>query len=226
MKNWLKRVVDILTDMDLNDDLKLRVASKLIDKSVVTWWDNINLKSNIPVTWDLFVQEFNEQYYIHFPRDQKREEFFRFKQFRRSVTKYEIELRELAEFFLELANSKEYLCSKFKEGLSLEIREKISITRSQSYKEVFQLALKAKKLTSERMSRNNFQKRKGFGFVPGQSSKKSRSFDFSRNSSGSRSGSISSAQSFWSLQLLKLGTSLSSSTFSGKTMTKRCQNCR
>ena len=36
-KNWLKRVFDTLTDMELNDELKLRVATRLIDKSTATW---------------------------------------------------------------------------------------------------------------------------------------------------------------------------------------------
>ena len=40
------------------------------------------------------------------------------------------------------------------------------VSGGQSYK-VVQLALRAKKLTSERMSRGKFQKRKGFGFVSG-----------------------------------------------------------
>ena len=62
------------------------------------------------------------------------------------------ELRELDEFVPELANSEDYLCSKFKKGLSLEIRENMSILSSQSYKEVVQLAIRAEKLTSERMS--------------------------------------------------------------------------
>ena len=39
----------------------------------------------------------------------------------------EIELRELLKFVPELDNSKEYLCSKFEDGLSLKIREKMSI---------------------------------------------------------------------------------------------------
>ena len=74
-------------------------------------------------------------------------------------------MRELAEFVPELANSKEYLCSKFEEGLTLEIREKMFVSSGQSYKEVVQLALRAEKLTSERLSRENFQKRKGFDFM-------------------------------------------------------------
>ena len=38
MKNWLKRVSNTLTDMKLDDELKLRVATRLIDKSIATWW--------------------------------------------------------------------------------------------------------------------------------------------------------------------------------------------
>ena len=58
--------------MELDDELKLRVATRLIDKNATTWWDNLKLRSTAPVIWDLFVQEFNEQYYTHFHRDQKR----------------------------------------------------------------------------------------------------------------------------------------------------------
>ena len=50
------------------------------------------------------------------------------------MTVYETKLRELSKFILELANSKEYLCFKFEEGLTLDIREKMSITRTQSIK--------------------------------------------------------------------------------------------
>ena len=55
---------------------------------------------------------------------------FKLKQFGRSVTNYEIELRKPAKFVPELANFKEYLCSKFEEGLTLEIQKKMSIIRS------------------------------------------------------------------------------------------------
>ena len=78
-RNWLKRVSDTLTDMELEDDLKLRVATRLIDESVATLWDNLKLRSNTQVTWDMFVQEFNEQFYTRFHRNQKRKEFFRLK---------------------------------------------------------------------------------------------------------------------------------------------------
>ena len=43
-RNWLKRVSDTLNDMELDDDLKLKVATRLIDKSAATWWDNLKLQ--------------------------------------------------------------------------------------------------------------------------------------------------------------------------------------
>ena len=54
-KNWLKRVFDTLTYMELDDDLKLRVVTRLIDKSAGTWWDNLKLLATTLVTWDMFV---------------------------------------------------------------------------------------------------------------------------------------------------------------------------
>ena len=42
-RNWLKKVSNTLIDMELNDELKLRVATRLIDKSAATWWDNLKL---------------------------------------------------------------------------------------------------------------------------------------------------------------------------------------
>ena len=43
------------------------------------------------------------------------------------MTKYETELKESSKNFLKLPNFEEYLGSKFEEGLSLKIKEKMSI---------------------------------------------------------------------------------------------------
>ena len=72
------------------------------------------------------------------------------------MIEYETKLKNLLKFIPELANSDEYLCFKFEEGLSLEIGKKMSIIGTQSYKEVVQLALKVEKLTDGRMSYSSF----------------------------------------------------------------------
>ena len=129
-KNWLKKISDTMIDMELEDNLKLKVATRLMVKSATTWWDNLKLRTSIPIIWELFVREFNDQYYTHFHLDQKRQEFFRLRQLGKSITEYEIELRELAKFVPEVASFEEYLCSKFEKGLNLEIREKMFVFNS------------------------------------------------------------------------------------------------
>ena len=131
------------------------------------------------------------------------------------MTEYETELRELTEFVLKVACSEEYLYSKFEEGLNLEIRKKMSVFESQNYKEVVQLALRAKKLANEKVAKGKFQKRKGFGFMFGQSSNKSISSKSSGNSSGSSAESVSSPQAFRSPQPFRLGTSPPSTASQG-----------
>ena len=67
-------------------------------------------------------------------------------------------MRELAEFVPELANSKEYLCSKFEDALTLEIQEKMSVSGGQSYKEIVQLALRAKSYLVKKCLKESFKK--------------------------------------------------------------------
>ena len=75
-RNWLKKIFSTLTDMELDNELKLKVATRLIDKNATTWWDNLRLRTPTSITWSLFIQEFNEQFYTRFHRDQKKQEFF------------------------------------------------------------------------------------------------------------------------------------------------------
>ena len=83
----------------------------------------------------------------------------------------------------------------------------MSVFGNQNYKQIVQLALRAEKLTNERVAKRKFQKRKGFGFMFGQSLKKNRSFESSSNSSGSGVESVSSSQTFRSPQPSRLGMS-------------------
>ena len=101
----------------------------------------------------------------------------------------------------------------------------MSISGSLNYKEVIQLALRAEKLTRERRSQGNFKK-KGFGFTPGQLSKKSQSSDSTKNSSDSGTDSVSSPQFIRTPQPSKLGTSSQGSVSRGRVMSERCPHCR
>ena len=50
-KNWMKKIIDTMVGMELEDNLKLKVAMKLMDKSAATWWENLKLRTTVPITW-------------------------------------------------------------------------------------------------------------------------------------------------------------------------------
>ena len=78
-----------------------------------------------------------------------------------------------------------------------------------------QLALRTKKLANEKGTKGKFQKRKGFGFTSGQSSKKSKSSESSENSLRSGAESVSSPQTIRSPQPSRLGTTPPSTASGG-----------
>ena len=49
-KNWIKKISDTMVDMELEDTLKLRVATRLLDQSADTWWKNLKLHTFVPIT--------------------------------------------------------------------------------------------------------------------------------------------------------------------------------
>ena len=61
-KNWLKKICDTLTNIELDDSLKLKMATRLMDRSAATWWDNLKLRTSTSIACESFVQEFNDQF--------------------------------------------------------------------------------------------------------------------------------------------------------------------
>ena len=49
-KNWMKKIIDTMINMELEDNLKLKVAIRLMDKNAATWWENFKLRTTVPIT--------------------------------------------------------------------------------------------------------------------------------------------------------------------------------
>ncbi|KAH7691842.1 Retroviral ribonuclease H protein [Dioscorea alata] len=160
-KEWLKRVIATFDDMVLDEVLRLKVATRLLEGIARVWWESLRGRSHVALTWPDFQNEFDEEYYTRFHRDQKRQEFMQLSQGSRSVTEYETELKDLANFVPELVGSEKILCSKFEAGLNLSVRERMAVAGNQSFNEIVQLALRAEKLVLEgRRVRESISKRK------------------------------------------------------------------
>lgn len=220
-KEWLKRVLTTFEDMGIEDDLKLKVAVRLLQSRASTWWETLKGRSDDPLTWSDFLREFDEEYYTRFHRDQKRQQYMRLIQGSKTVAEYETELKDLANFVPEIVGSEEALCSKFEEGLNLSVREKMAITGTQSFKEVVQLALRAEKLVKEgKRLREDIARKRNPDFF--RSAKRSKSEGTSIDHS--RSGSFRP-------KLEQTGNQKSSVTASGTSGGKsignfpKCSNC-
>ncbi len=221
-QSWLKTVSDAVRDIGLGDQEKVIIAGRLLKGDAQVWWDSVRSGYGDSVTWADFVREFNSQYYTKLYRSQKRQEFFKLKQGSKTVVEYETELRALSAFAPDYANSAEDMCTRFEEGLRMEIREKLVGTNVERYKDLVQLALKAERLLVEKgelKDRQQKGKRKE-EYPQDQGQKKGRGADTLR---GHPSGSIDSAPN----QQIDRGESptayTETRTWSGKS--GQCRNC-
>ncbi|EOX94246.1 Gag protease polyprotein [Theobroma cacao] len=157
----LKLVSETLVNMGLDDEMKLKVATRLFEKRARTWWNSIKSRSLIPLTWTDFLREFDGQYYTYFHQKEKKREFLSLKQGKLSIVEYETRFNELMLYAPELVRLEQDQVNYFEKGLRNEIRERMIVTGKESYKEVVQMALRAEKLaTKNKRIRAEFAKRR------------------------------------------------------------------
>ncbi|WRX22762.1 Retrotransposon gag domain - like 10 [Theobroma cacao] len=174
-KDWVNQVSETLFYMRLDDDMKLMVATRLLEKRARTRWNSVKSRSTTPQTWSDFLKEFDGQYFTSFHQKEKKREFMSLKQGNLTVEEYETRFNELMLYVRDLVKSEQDQANYFEEGLHNKIRELMTMTGREPHKEVVQMALRAEKLATEnRRIRAEFAKRKNPPTFPGQSSKRSR----------------------------------------------------
>ncbi|WRX25993.1 zinc finger protein [Theobroma cacao] len=121
-KDWINQVSETLFDMRLEDEMKLIVAMRLLEK---------------------------------------KREFLSLKQENLTVEEYETQFNELLSYVPDLVRTEQDQADYFEEGLRNEIRERMTMTGREPYKEVVQMALRVEKLANEnRRMRAELAKRK------------------------------------------------------------------
>ncbi|EOY26216.1 Gag protease polyprotein [Theobroma cacao] len=225
-KDWINQVSETLSDMKLNDDMKLMVATRLLEKRARTWWNSVKSRSATPQTWSDFLREFDGQYFTYFHQKEKKREFLSLKQGNLTVEEYETRFNELMLYVPDLVKSEQDQASYFEEGLRNEIRERMTVTGREPHKEVVQMALRAEKLATEnRRIRTEFAKRRNPGMSYSQSVKRGKDSAISRSTT---SISVTSPRPpFPPSQQRPSRFSRSAMTGSGKSFggSDRCRNC-
>ncbi|CAH9059283.1 unnamed protein product, partial [Cuscuta europaea] len=78
--DWIKKLNDASRDMQISLDVKLRVATRLLEGVAVVWWEGVEGKFHGEATWEEFEVEFYNQYYSTFEVNLKRREYTNLKQ--------------------------------------------------------------------------------------------------------------------------------------------------
>ncbi|EOY08397.1 Gag protease polyprotein [Theobroma cacao] len=225
-KDWINQVSETLSDIGLDDDMKLMVATRLLEMRARTWWNSVKSRFATPQIWSDFLREFDGQYFTYFHQKEKKKEFLSLKQRNLIVEEYETRFYELMLYVPDLVKSEMDQASYFEEGLRNEIRERMTVTGREPHKEVVQMALQAEKLATEnRRIRTEFAKRKNPGMSSSQPVKRGKE---STTSGSTTSVSVTSPRPPFPPSQQRLSRfTRSAMTGSGKSFggSDRCRNC-
>ena len=96
-QGWLKSIELVLNFMGLTENEKVKCASYCLMDDARIWWEGIELSRGISqMTWEDFIQEFNEQYFNMSVTRVYYDEFNNFHQGNLSVTEAVKRFNQLA----------------------------------------------------------------------------------------------------------------------------------
>ncbi|CAH9077991.1 unnamed protein product [Cuscuta europaea] len=139
---WIKRFNEAALDMQLPPNMKMRVATMLLEGMASTWRNVIKGKYGEVVTWENFRQEFFNQYYSDFEVNMKRREYTNLTQGGQcTVKELEHKFRKLAEFILEYICDENRMVIHFWNALDLDVRERATQLPNMTFSQVVEQGL-------------------------------------------------------------------------------------
>ncbi|CAH9111200.1 unnamed protein product [Cuscuta epithymum] len=153
--DWITKVKDAAKDMQISPDVKLTVASRLLEGIASTWWKSVEGKYHGEVSWLNFEREFYDQYYTDYEKNVKRREYTNLKQKEGvSVKQLEQDFRTLTRFLPEYAINEDRMSEHFWDVLLLDIRDRATYSRHMTFSEVVEQGLLGEAQWNERKERD------------------------------------------------------------------------
>ncbi|CAL9015249.1 unnamed protein product [Prunus brigantina] len=129
---WLRKShgLRIFEVLQCPDGDKVRLAAFLLKGNAYHWWKTIRrgYANLAAITWEEFQRAFFDQFYPHTYKNAKKSEFLHLRQGSMSVFEYEHKFNELSRFVPELVTTEEDKCTRFEEGLWLDIQAVVTAT--------------------------------------------------------------------------------------------------
>ncbi|XP_042460290.1 uncharacterized protein LOC122043775 [Zingiber officinale] len=141
-RSWLGNVEDTFEYLSCTEEEKAELAAYHLRDQAVTWWKmQKTLVGDQSITWTLFREAFERQYFPAPYRMARRQEFLHLKQGDRSVMEYDAEFNRLAEYCPHLVAQESDRLDQFTQGLAVYIRIRMSGFTPSTYREALDRAL-------------------------------------------------------------------------------------
>ncbi|CAH9050032.1 unnamed protein product [Cuscuta epithymum] len=153
--DWIKKLNEAARDMQIGLDIKLTVATRLLEGVAAVWWEGVEGKFHGETTWEKFEVEFYNQYYSEFEKNQKRKEYMTPVQEEDcSVRQLEQRFRDLARYIPEYAMDENRMANHFWDTLQLDIRDRATYNHHMTFSEIVDQGLLGEAKWNERKKRD------------------------------------------------------------------------
>ncbi|XP_042426166.1 uncharacterized protein LOC122014037 [Zingiber officinale] len=168
-RSWLGNVEDTFEYLSCTEEEKVELAAYHLRDQAVTWWKmQKTLFGDQSITWTLFREAFERQYFPAPYRMARRQEFLHLKQGDRSVMEYDAEFNQLAEYCPHLVAQESDRLDQFTQGLAVYIRIRMSGFAPSTYREALDRALMIEMTQQQISLEKGKDKQKAQGTPPNQ----------------------------------------------------------
>ena len=143
--NWITGMERIFSIMEVSDNQRVALATFMLEGDAQYLWEatqrRLDPNSSHIITWAEFTQAFYNKYFPASFRRAKEREFLNLKQGDLSVAEYEVKFTKLSRFAPTLVSDETSKCSRFLDGLNLNMRSRVSVLEIPLFADLYNKAI-------------------------------------------------------------------------------------
>ena len=134
-ESWVMRLEKIFKVMSCPSEMRAQLAVYKLEQEADRWWSNTELilrARDIPITWEVFLEQFNQKYFPKSVQDEKEAEFLVLRQGdRESFDEYLARYLQLSRYstYLQRTHDEEWNTERMLRGLRPALRERVAPMR-------------------------------------------------------------------------------------------------
>jgi hypothetical protein len=140
---WLNEIEKRFRVMKCPDEERTELAAYMLQGPAEIWWASLRRTTYADyeeISWDMFLDAFQEKYFPMHIRDAKESEFLHLEQGSRTVADYEAKFAELGRYAPHICVNERRRTRKFVEGLRGPIRRYVAVQDPSTFATALRLA--------------------------------------------------------------------------------------